>query len=91
MTNSVATKSNVGYLRDRTEKAINLRVQQKLNRIKEQVQAFYNAMDPIADQGLFEGKYTKPLDEETIAQLSAEGVKIIDQGEGVCDSFLAKW
>jgi hypothetical protein len=80
-----------GSLRERTNAALKLKADKEAAKVEAQVLAFYEVMNPIADTGLCEGDYRKGLSDEAIKILKADGIKIRDNGDGVCCLYTASW
>jgi len=78
-------------LRERTEDALQRKADKHAAHVAAQVKAFYEAMEPIADQGLCKGEYRKDLCEDARKQLRAQGITIVDHGENVCSLYLVSW
>lgn len=57
---------------------------------KRQVEDFYIAMGPVADQGLYCGAYDGPLSALAIRILRKEGIQI-DEREEVTTSWMVAW
>jgi hypothetical protein len=85
-------KAGMNRLKLRADKACEDRATKAKLKAEAEIKAFYEAMEPLADRGLYEGDYRGYLSELALQILKNEdGLKFRNDGDGVATCWHVTW